>query len=79
MAIDYEAVKREWPKMKSALTRAKNRKDWKKVIAVCDAALDRFNDIGYPDDWRLFESAKRDAQWAIQRAAVDRVSSRDGR
>ncbi len=51
-------------KHKSALTRAKKVSP-EKVIAVCDAALEDFEDNGYPDCWSLWERAKYDAQTQI--------------
>ena len=40
---DYEAMKTEWPKLKSALTLAKNSKDPEKVLAVVKKAFARFD------------------------------------
>jgi len=37
--IDYAAAKREMPKLKAKLTRAKNSKDPAKVLAVVQEAL----------------------------------------
>lgn len=66
--IDYEAAKREMPGLKSKLTRAKNSKDPDKVLAVVKEAYAAFDRWGaYPDNWHLFESAKRDAESAKAR------------
>lgn len=66
--IDYEAAKREMPKLKAKLTRAKNSKDPAKVIAVVQEAYAAFDRWGaYPDNWHLFENAKSDAEFAQAR------------
>ena len=67
MTIDYAAVKKEVPRMKAALTKARNSKDPARLKAAAEKALDRFRDIGFPDGWRLWESALRDAEWALAR------------
>lgn len=48
-------------KHKAALTRAKKIGP-EKIIAVCDIALDDFEDNGYPDCWHLWKMAKYDAE-----------------
>lgn len=65
MSIDYDALRREWPRMKAALTRAENSGDPHQVIAVCERTLARFDEIGWPDDWARFERAKRDAEFKL--------------
>jgi hypothetical protein len=61
--IDYEALKKELPKLKAALTRAKKSKDPQRVIAAVDAAFKRFDDIGWPDCWHLWNIARSDAEF----------------
>ncbi len=52
--IDYDRMKREWPKQKRALTRAKGDRD--KVLQVCANAVKTWDEIGaWPDDWSLFQ------------------------
>jgi hypothetical protein len=67
--IDYALAKRLCTKHKTALTRAKNSKDPRKVIAACDAFFDDFheNDLPYPDAWRLWANAKEDAVYEQRR------------
>lgn len=65
--IDYATAQREFPKLKAALTRAKKSGDHKRVIAECEKAMQRFDAWGaWPDDWRLWERAKEDAEMAIR-------------
>lgn len=60
-AIDYERMRKAWPKQKAALTRAVKTGDVEKVKAVVRAAVAEWNEIGaWPDDWRLFERALND-------------------
>ena len=70
MPVNYDAMKKEYPKLKAALTRAKNSKDPKKIIATVDLAFARFEEIGYPDAWSTWENAKRDAEWELQRKSI---------
>ena len=58
---DYEAMKREYPKLKAALTRAKNTKDNDKVLEAVRKAFDRFDVIGYPDAYSMWQRAADDA------------------
>lgn len=51
---------------KSALTRAK-KVGPEKVALVCAAALQDFEDNGYPDDWHRWQVALQDAQFEIWR------------
>jgi len=66
MSIDYAAVTKAYRSGKSNVTRAKNRGDHAKVIEVCTATLDRFEDVGFPDDWAFFQRAADDATSAIR-------------
>ncbi len=70
MAIDYEAAKRSFRKQKAALTRAR-KKGPQAVIDAVNAAYAEWNalDIPFPDGWRLWENAKRDAELELRRAA----------
>ena len=65
--IDYKAVTAASRRFKSALTRAKNRKDHAKIIEVCDQALAEFDRVGYPDCWHLWQVAREDARYALAR------------
>lgn len=60
--IDYERMKRTWPKQKAALTRARKSGDPERVAQVCKAAVAEWNEIGaWPDDWALFQRTLDDA------------------
>lgn len=66
--VDYERMRREWPKQKAALTRAVKSGSAEKVAAVCVAAVKVWDEVGaWPDDWSLFQRALRDVlpwnQW----------------
>ena len=65
--IDYAAVTKAWRRNKSALTKAQNKGDHRKVLEVCDRAFADMDEYGYPDNWALFQRARDDAQWAIRR------------
>jgi hypothetical protein len=67
--MTVDALTRNMRKHKAALTRAKNTKDSTKVIAACDAALVSFDTHGWPDCWSLWARERRDAEFALQRAA----------
>ncbi len=59
--IDYDRMKREWPKQKAALTRAVKSGSAEKVAGVCIAAVKVWDEVGaWPDDWSLFQRALRD-------------------
>lgn len=66
-SIDYAQVSRCWRRNKSALTRARNRNDDRKVLEVCEQAFSDFEAFGYPDDWALFKRAGEDAAWRLRR------------
>lgn len=66
--IDYARAKREMPGLKSKLTRAKNSKEPDKVLKACEEAYAAFDAWGaFPDNWHLWENAKRDAEFAKAR------------
>lgn len=59
--IDYERMRKVWPKQKAALTRAKKTGDPEKVAQVCRDAVRVWDEIGaWPDDWALFERTLND-------------------
>lgn len=61
MPIDYERMKRVYPKQKAALTRAK-KIGYSKVLAVVVAAITEWNEIGaWPDGWHSWQGALIDA------------------
>lgn len=64
---DYDAMKKELPRLRAALTRAKNTNDPQKVIDTVDAAFARFDVIGFPDQWHAWQRAKDDAIFTLQR------------
>lgn len=63
---DYAAMKVELPKLKAALTRAQ-KKGPEAVLAEVTRAFERFEVIGYPDCWSMWERAKDDAKYEAQR------------
>lgn len=65
MPIDYALMKREVPKLKAALTRARTSNDPKKLLAAANKGLTFFADNSYIDDWRIWENARRDAVMAM--------------
>lgn len=52
--------------IKSAVTRAKNRKDWDAVVQICDKAEAMFKESGFPDCWADFERHRTDAQLQLR-------------
>lgn len=62
-------TKEEYRKLKSALTRAKNSGDPKKVLAAVENAVAVFNAKIWPDDWALWRIALEDASSAARMAA----------
>lgn len=82
--IDYDRMKREWPKQKAALTRAIKTGSAEKVAAVCIAAVKVWDEVGaWPDDWFLFQRALDDVMpWhqyvTINEVAYGRVTIKDG-
>ena len=72
--IDYDLMQREYPKAKSALTRARNSGDPLKVLAACERFAKLSSDVGcMPDDWSLWRNALEDAfqDWSRTEAADD--------
>lgn len=72
--IDYARVKREHPKHKAALTRAKNSGSPLKVLAAVEKAYDAFDTWGaWPDDWAAWRVAAWDAHfdWLRSEEAED--------
>ena len=64
MMMDYAAANAANRRFKSALTRAKNKRDYDKVIAVV-AEFHAFFAARHwplPDNWATFEVAKEDAE-----------------
>ena len=82
--IDYERMRREWPKQKAALTRAVKSGSAEKVAAVCIAAVKVWDEVGaWPDDWSLFVRALDDVLGWRHRVDFDdvvygRVTIKDG-
>lgn len=59
--IDYERAKRSNPRLKAALTRAK-KGGYASVLDACKKAVREWDTIGaWPDGWRVWESALKDA------------------
>lgn len=56
-------------RFKSALTRARNRRDHRKVIAVVDDRRAYFaeRDMPLPDDWALWANAREEAEFELRR------------
>lgn len=60
--IDYDRMKRTFPKHKAALTRAVKTNDPEKVAAACVAAMNEWDEIGaWPDHWSNWQRALSDA------------------
>lgn len=66
---DYAAMNAQVRKFKSRLTRLKNKHDNTGIIKLWDEFEDWCNDNMWPDNWRLWESAKEDAELALRREA----------
>lgn len=65
--IDYEAMNRELPKLRAALTRAKTKRDPLKILSAVEDAVEAFTRIGWPDQWATWRVALDDAYWAYRR------------
>lgn len=61
---DYRAWNAELRKHKAAITRAKNKQDWPKVIELCEDAKRYFDTIEWPDNWHWYNITYQDAQKA---------------
>lgn len=60
--INYALMSKEYPKLKSALTRAKNSNDPIKVLRAVERFLDLSAEVGcMPDDWATWRIALEDA------------------
>lgn len=61
MPINYERMKRTYPKQKAALTRAQ-KKGYAAVLVVCTAVVKEWDEIGaWPDEWSRWQRALDDA------------------
>lgn len=58
---DYQAMKRELPKLRSQLTRAKNAGDPVKILTAVETAVEAFDRFGWPDQWSDWGIALTDA------------------
>ena len=60
--LDYEAMRREYPKQKAALTRAVKSGDPDRVVLACAAAVKEWNRLGrsWPDGWSAWQRALDD-------------------
>jgi hypothetical protein len=68
MPIDYERMARVRRSQKSALTRAINSKDARRVYIACRDAVHVWEEIGaWPDDWSRWQRALDDALPFYQR------------
>jgi hypothetical protein len=75
--IDYERMKRAYPKQKARLTRAKNKfkgdpeSIYYAVEKACIAAVSEWNQIGaWPDNWSNWQRALDDAYLDLQCAPL---------
>ena len=61
---------------KSALTRAKNKKDPEAIIKVVEAAFEEWDDKfpAWPDNWRLWQNAKDDAERSIRMRNLSQIN-----
>lgn len=59
-------LKAAFPKLKAALTKAKNSGDHRKVIVEVVKAFAFFDEVGYPDNWSLWQRAKDDAEFKLR-------------
>ncbi len=76
--IDYAMMKREYPKLKSALTRATNRHDWEATLRAVERFLAVSHDVGcMPDDWPRWRNALEDAWRTFSREWEDDLDLSD--
>jgi hypothetical protein len=74
MPIDYERMKRVFPKQKAALTRAR-KIGYSKVLAVVIDAITEWDAIGaWPDNWAHWQRALDDAAYAQNRLRYDSLA-----
>lgn len=67
--IDYALMSREYPKLKGALTRARNSGDPVKVLRAVERFLKLSDEVGcMPDDWSRWRNALEDAYDDFQRS-----------
>jgi hypothetical protein len=81
--IDYERMKRTYPKHKAALTRASHVTNpverYTRVLEACRAAVTEWDAVGaWPDGWSRWESVLRDAAHSAAMAGLVNVTSRLG-
>lgn len=79
--INYDRMRREAPRLKAALTRAKKSGDPLKVLKACEDAVKTWNEIGaWPDNWATwnvaladasYEHAQRTGRWDIPQTLDD--------
>lgn len=60
--MDYTLTPAKLRSLKAAVTRAQNKRDWRRAIAACEMAERTFQQHGYPDCWSDFERHKGDAE-----------------
>lgn len=62
-------LQKQYRTFKATLTRRRNRADWQGVIDLWAEFTHYFDsrDAAWPDDWRRWERAAEDAQFALQR------------
>lgn len=61
-------LSRELRGLKAALTKAKKSKNPQRIIDTVNRAMDRFEIIGYPDDWTTWTRAADDARFELSRS-----------
>lgn len=76
--INYALAKKRYPRLKAALTRAKNSHDPDRVLDAVHAAFDEFDAWGaWPDQWSDWQVAHDDAlgyPWLPSRSCDSRCS-----
>jgi hypothetical protein len=72
--VSYATDKRRHTSQRARLTRAINKKDPRKIIAVCEEAFKVFDtyEHGWPDDWSRWQRAKDDAETTIRFSSYTR-------
>jgi hypothetical protein len=63
---DYAALNAKVRSFKSRLTQLKNKGDHRGIVALWPEFEKWCNEHMWPDNWRLWESAKEDALWAMR-------------